>query len=811
LLDRDTTENATAPHSADSGTPDVPRAELEAEQRHLDAAYARLDGMRRAAERVSEGYSDVQRGGTHQARLEREAAEAYTRRRLASLEIGDTPLCFGRLDLAKGTGPDGAARAPDGPFYVGRLSVADDDLTPLVVDWRAPVAEPFYRATAVEPMGVARRRHFQTHGRKLIGLDDEVFDHETTDAEGLTVVGEGALLAALGRERTGRMHDIVATIQAEQDEAIRATLPGPLVVSGGPGTGKTAVALHRAAYLLYTYRKRLGSQGVLLVGPSPIFLRYIDEVLPALGEDEVQLAVASSLKPRLVVKATDVTRAAIVKGDRRMATVIRNAVHDRERPMPRDVVAMLDGHRMSLRRRDSRRIVERTRARRGTHNERRPYFVGLVLDHFRREYQRALVAEFRRSRERLDADVARLPAREAQDGEEVAVAALLAKGERPPVEWEQELTARLRSHPEVRAVMERMWPVLSGAELVNELFGFRALIHSAADGILSLADQELLFRERSAELHAIAWTDADLPLVDEADAILGPPGAARPRARRRRNRDYELEQARATVAELGVGGAVSAEQLVDRYGSDSAASVDDDEPRTFGHVIVDEAQDLTAMQWRMLARRCPSGSMTIVGDFGQASRPGALSGWDDVLRELPDRAAPRRVLLSVNYRTPAEIMEFANQLLPAAAPGVEPARPVRSTGAHPVIETVGPGDLVDAAVRAVNRVADDGGTVAVIAAPVLHDAIAHGLRDRGAIADSVEAIDARVAVITAIDSKGLEFDHVVVVEPAELVGADQPGLRLLYVVLTRATRSLTVVHAQPLPEALDASERKLFA
>ena len=304
--------------------------ELEAEQRHLDAAYARLDAMRRAAQRVAEGYS-VQEGGTLQARLEREAAEANTRRRLASLDIGDTPLCFGRLDLAPTAlkwGQDGEPIDPEavGPFYIGRISVTEDDLTPLVVDWRAPVAEPFYRATAVEPMGVARRRHFQTHGRRLIGLDDEVFDADTTETSGLTVVGEGALLAALDVERTGRMRDIVATIQAEQDEAIRAPLTGILVVAGGPGTGKTAVALHRAAYLLYSYRKRLGSQGVLLVGPSPIFLRYIDEVLPSLGEDEVVLATTSSLKPGVRARATAPADVAAIKGDRRMARVIEGAV-----------------------------------------------------------------------------------------------------------------------------------------------------------------------------------------------------------------------------------------------------------------------------------------------------------------------------------------------------------------------------------------------------------------------------------------------------------------------------------------------------
>ncbi|MFI5047930.1 MAG: HelD family protein, partial [Acidimicrobiia bacterium] len=754
-------------------------SELASEQRHVDAAYARLDAMRRSAERVAAGYADVQRGGTFQARLEREAAEAYTRRRLAGLDIGDTPLCFGRLDLAA---DPGAETPPDGPFYVGRISVTDEDLVPLVIDWRAPVAEPFYRATAVEPMGIARRRHFQTNGRRLVSLDDEVFDQAVAEAEGFTVVGEGALLAALERGRTGRMHDIVATIQAEQDEAIRAPLPGALIVSGGPGTGKTAVALHRAAYLLYTYRKRLASQGVLLVGPSPIFLRYIDEVLPALGEDEVTLAVPASLKPRLTVRGSEASAVAALKGDRRMAPFIANAVRDRERPMPRDVAAMLDGHRLVLRRRESARISERTRARRGTHNERRPYLVGLVLDHFRREYQRALVAEYRRSRERLDADLPRLPGRELQDGEDVAVAAGLARGERPPPEWEQELTARVRRLPEVRAVLERMWPVLTGPELVHELLGFEALVRSAANDVLSSSEQRRLLRERAPDVAKAPWTDADLPLIDEADALLGPPSAARPRSRRRRNHDEALEQARRTVEELGVGGTVTASQLLDRYGADPApSSADDDEPRTFGHVIVDEAQDLSAMQWRMLARRCPTGSMTIVGDFGQASRPGALGTWDDVVAQLPNRMPPRLVSLSVNYRTPAEIMQFANRLLPAAAPGIAPARSVRSTGAHPMVEAVDEGNLAASAAAAAVRAAATGGTVAVIAPPALHPDVMEELAGRDAVAGTVDAIDAAIAVLTPLDTKGLEFDHVVVVEPASLVDADQPGLRLLYV------------------------------
>ena len=808
--------------AAPAGTPDAdpehehpssdsPSSELEAEQRHLDTAYARLDVMRRAAERVAEGYTEVTRGGTHQARLEREAAEAYTRRRLASLDIGDTPLSFGRLDLLSTNDAD-----PVEPFYIGRISVTDDDLTPLVVDWRAPVAEPFYRATAVEPMGVARRRHFQTHGRKLIGLDDEVFDADAAEASGFTVVGEGALLAALDKERTGRMRDIVATIQAEQDEAIRADITGILVVAGGPGTGKTAVALHRAAYLLYTHRKRLASQGVLLVGPSAIFLRYIDEVLPSLGEDEVSLATPAALKPRLKVRGTESEAAAAVKGDVRMAKVIAAAIGDRERPMPRDVVVSLDGYVLRMRRRDSSRIIERAHARRGTHNERRPYVAGLVFEHFKREYRRALVRAYRADRARLDAESEQLQLtadRSAATVSDPTVAAGLARGEGAPPEWEEELATRVRRLPDVRAALDRMWPVLSGTELVRDLFGFPALVRSAAGGVLTDAEQALLVRERGPDVAAVAWTAADLALVDEADAILGPPSAARPRSRRRSRRDSDLAQAQRTVDELGVGAFTNAADVLARYGSDSSPAAPDDEGevRTFGHVLVDEAQDLTAMQWRMLARRCPTGSMTLVGDFGQASRPGALSSWDDVIANLPVRVPPHRVMLTVNYRTPAEIMDVANRLLPAAAPGVEPARPVRSTGAYPEVLAVAVDELVRTAARAARESTALGGTVAVIAPAELHPALTDALADRGAVADDVEAIDAPIAVLTGLDSKGLEFDHVVVVEPARLVAADRSGLRLLYVVLTRATRRLVVVHAEPLPEALDLTPRTVGA
>jgi DNA helicase IV len=778
--------------------------ELAAEQRYLDRAYGRLDEMRKAASRVAEGYAEVRQGGTHQARLERDAAAAHTRRRLAALNIGNTPLCFGRLDLEPTPGDDGP---DDDRFYIGRISVTEDDQTPLIVDWRAPVAEPFYRATGVEPMGVVRRRHFQTHGRELLGIDDEVFDSAAAHEAGFTIVGEAALLAALERRRTGRMGDIVATIQAEQDEAVRAPLSGILVVEGGPGTGKTAVALHRAAYLLYTHRQRLASRGVLLVGPSPIFLRYIDEVLPSLGEEDVQLTTVTGLKPQLRTRAPEPPSVAALKGDARMARVIARALRDRERPLPRDLVVVLDGHVLRLRRADSVRIVERARRRRGSHNERRPAVARLVLDHLREQYRRSLVADYERDARRIDPDADLPPSPPAGDELlDVPVAAALARGERAPDDWEAELAARLRRVPAVRAALERMWPVLSGAELVHDLFSFSALIRSAADGILEPDEYEQLARPRASNVRDVPWTEADVALVDEADALLGPPEAGRPRRRRRRRAtpDGALEDAARVVEELGLGAYTTAAEVVERYAGGAVPSEDGaGEPRTFGHVLVDEAQDLTAMQWRMVGRRCPSGSMTLVGDFGQSSRPGALRDWAAVRDQLPGDEPARVVTLSVNYRTPAEIMAVADRFVGAAAPGVPTTRSVRSTGQPPRFVAAGDdADLVTVTADAVRDATADGGMTAVIAPRDLHANLVARLADLGAAAGSADAIDAPVAVVDASDAKGLEFDHVVVVEPAGLVTADRAGLRLLYTALTRATQTLTVAHAAPLPEAL---------
>jgi hypothetical protein len=430
---------------------------------------------------------------------------------------------------------------------------------------------------------------------------------------------------------------------------------------------------------------------------------------------------------------------------------------------------MMDGILLRLTRDTSRRIVERTRHRGGTHNAKRPSVVRSVVEHLRSQYRRALAA---------------------------------AAPDDP--DWDRELDARIRRLPEVRAALDRMWPVLTGAELIHDLFSFPALIRSAAGGVLSRHDLDRLHRPRSSSLRDVAWTEGDLALIDEADALLGSPASARPRRRRRRGTDDDA--ANRVVAEMGVGGFLTASDVARRYRGDPAPTAEEsDESRTFGHVLVDEAQDVSAMQWRMLARRCPSGSMTVVGDFGQASRPAALRSWDEVLAVLPDRRGTQVVTLTVNYRTPAEIMAVAHRVLTAAAPEVQATEAVRHTGEQPRFVRTSPDHLVDAVARQAERAVEAGGTVAVLASLALQESIVAALTEVGARAGTAEALEAPVAVLAATEAKGLEFDHVILVEPARLVDPDPAGLRLLYVAMTRATRTLAVVHADALPEALAAA------
>ena len=479
--------------------------ELAAEQAYVDAAYARLEAMRAAAERVRAAYSDVRAGGTHQARLERDIAWNVTQRRLSDLDIGDAPLMFGRLDMEDHS-----------RWYVGRIAVEDEEHTPLVVDWRAPVSEPFYRATAVEPMAVVRRRHLiSKKGRELVGLDDEVFDQEAIDAAGLPIAGEGALLAALERNRTGRMGDIVATIQAEQDEAIRADLPGPLVVAGGPGTGKTAVALHRAAYLLYTFRRRLGAQGVLLVGPSPVFLRYIEHVLPSLGEQD------AALDDRRAPPEPEDTRNRLGCGRRAEGRRAHGARH-RARGRRSGAAASPRLH-AAHRRPAAARAPPRDRA-----NHRRcTAGAARTTSGVRNSCSASSTCSSRATRKprsaRTTGGPTTLPPRTCGASSTATTRSMPAS---PRARAGRGTPRRLgtgaaRTHAEPPRGEGGARPHVAralGPDLVNDLFGFTALVRSAARDLLTDEEQALLHRARARDIAAVAWTEDDVALVDEADS-----------------------------------------------------------------------------------------------------------------------------------------------------------------------------------------------------------------------------------------------------------------------------------------------------
>jgi DNA helicase IV len=715
--------------------PDVP-----AEQAHVDHAYARLAVMRTSAEAMLLD-AFAERGGTFQAVTERDIRVRNSLNRLEQLEIGAEALVFGRIDRRReeASPADNGPAAPSESFHIGRIAVSDEDHEPLVVDWRAPVAEPFYRATGAHPMGLLRRRHLLLEGRRIVELEDELFDPEGGDTGvSLGLAGPQTLVATLERARTGRMRDIVATVQREQDEIIRAPLPGVLVVQGGPGTGKTAVALHRAAYLLYTHRFPLESQGVLVVGPNPTFLRYIEHVLPSLDESGVELSTVTALFSGEKATDTEDRSTARIKGDVRMARLIANAVGDRQRPLRHTVEVPFGRQILRITPRISADVVAATRRRPGTHNARRRTFEAML---------------WRRLLDQVTSGA------EAAGGSEAADDQLTA----------EELGHYLRRRPEMIEALERMWPVLTPQSFLRDLFGAPPLIDLAARDLLSGGERARLHRPRDAD-RSIAWTEADIALLDEARALLGP-------ATRRVRPESE------------------------------------DEVRTFGHVVVDEAQDLSPMQLRMIGRRSLSGSMTVVGDIAQATGNWVPESWGDVVQHLPARRGWSLTELTLNYRTPVEIMEMARRVLEQVSSHVRPPEAVRSTGRLPRIvasEPGGPAAGVDSLVtEAVGDVLDSAeGTVGIVAPPSFIPAIGDALAAAGIPCGRVGlgALDERVTLLAVEDAKGLEFDTVVVVEPAALVAENPQGLRALYVAFTRATRDLIIVHSDPLPEAVSVYE-----
>jgi DNA helicase IV len=700
--------------------------ELADEQAYIDFAYECLDRTRKSAWRLRD-LNEASLGGTFQARFERNAFDEALVKRLTDLDLGDAALVFGRIDRY--------AEAPDSleTFYIGRLAVADQQSEPVVVDWRAPVAEPFYRATGREPMGLARRRHFAVESRTLLGLEDELFGEghlgvghdEGLDGSATSEIpqlrGYSTLIASLERGRTGALGDIVATIQAEQDEIIRSPQHGVLVVQGGPGTGKTVVALHRAAYLLYTHRFPLEDQGVLVIGPNRVFLRYIERVLPSLGEAGVAQVVLADLVPGVRFGGSDPVATARVKGDERMSEVIDAAIADRERPLRDDLVVPFRFGYVRLRAEETGRIVKAARRRFHRHNSARRWVEN--------EIWAAMAATWR---------------------DDVSP---------------REVRTAVRSLPEVREALERIWPVLTPAELLHDLFGSTALLRSAARKVLAEHEYLSLHRARSEHVDEVRWSPDDAALLDDAREALGPvPG---------RN------------------------GKIDEY----------DEIRTFGHIVIDEVQDLTPMQLKMTTRRSLNGSMTVVGDIAQATGPLAPDEWPDVLRYLPDRREPRVIGLSVGYRIPAQIMELANSVMEAATPGLRAPTSVRiGEGPPRVVQAT---DLLADVVAEVRRLLDElpGGSHAVVVPDSLAGEVSSAL-DAAGIEHGRAAtagLDRSVTVVPVSVVKGLELDGVVVVEPAQIVADQHHGLRALYVALTRSTRRLVVVHRQPLPEPMRGS------
>ena len=755
-----------SPDEADAGL--LVTSEVRAEQDFVARCYERLESYRAS---ISQQLAEIRRAsaaGTHQWRTERDALARNLERRLVALAIGDSSLCFGRLDLDDGS-----------RLHIGRIGVADADQEPLLVDWRAPLAALFYRATSGSPEGVVRRRHLLTKGREVIDIDDEVFDLSSlSSGEISSLHGDAALLAAVGRARTGQMGDIVATIQREQDAVIRTDLSGVLVVQGGPGTGKTAVALHRAAYLLYAHRTRLVQTGVLVVGPNPVFLHYIEQVLPSLGETGALLSTPQGLYPGVRTALRDSPEVAALKGDEVMVGILQRAIADRQRVPRNDLVLIFERSELHLSRAQVRRARDVARQRRRTHNQARPIVESLLLDRLVSELAETIVD---------------------------------AGGSAPGPDELRPIRRSLARSRDFKVAMERIWPVLTPEQLLNDLFGTAALLRSATVGV-DAARRELLSRSRRQSAEGVAWTVDDVPLLDEAAELLGSATDAADRRNERLRRlehRSELAYAKQVLGTFAVDVPVDVEMLADRFtdasGDGVANQAANDRTWKFGHVIVDEAQEISPMAWRMIFRRNPNRSMTIVGDLAQSGAPWAPENWGAIL----DRYATgnwRLTELTVNYRTPSEIMQLAEPVLAIAAPGVKAPAAIRDSDYVPRrVSALACGIAkATAAVVADELRSLEEGRLAVLAPQELVGELAAALEERLPewFARTGRTDDDRVVLLGVREAKGLEFDAVVVVEPDLIVNASPRGRSDLYVALTRATQRLALVHELPLPPEL---------
>ncbi|WP_258341236.1 RNA polymerase recycling motor ATPase HelR [Saccharopolyspora gregorii] len=712
--------------------------ELRSERDHVAGLYARLDAERA---RVRGEYKASLRGDG-ESLVERDVQVRALAREVRRLDVVDNGLCFGRLEAESGQ-----------HSYIGRIGLfdADDDYEPLLLDWRAPAARPFYVATGAHPEGVRTRRQFRTRNREVLAFTDEHLGGPGGDEE-----GDAALLAAVNAPRGGEMRDIVATIQAEQDEIIRLEHQGVLVIEGGPGTGKTVVALHRVAYLLYTRRERMERHGVLVVGPNPAFLTHIGRVLPSLGETDVVFMTPGDLVPGLQVTAEDAPEVARAKGSLRMLDVLAAAVADRQRlpeaPLPielSDAAVRIDADTAEWARQEARDTGL-------PHNEARATFIEIVT------YVLTERAITRIGRGWLGK-------------EDVAAREQLRR----------DLRAELAEKPEFAAALAELWPVLTPQELLADLYTSPERLRAAG------ADAALLRTDGAA------WTVSDVPLLDELVDLLGRDKLAERAAKQAAERERKAEQEYAAgVLEimeverhdmmddedhLLAQDLVGADDLADRFVEHDTRSLAEraaaDRDWTYRHVVVDEAQELSEMDWRVLVRRCPARSFTVVGDLAQRRSAAGATSWGSMLdRYVPGRWQYRP--LSVNYRTPAEIMAIAGSLLAEFAPEVTAPESVRSCGVPPWSRRVTDEELPAAVAEFTRAEADREGTCVVIGPPDVPGAV------------------------PASETKGLEYDAVLVVDPDRILADGPRGAAELYVALTRATQRLGVLHREPLPRAL---------
>ncbi|MBB4685448.1 HelD family protein [Amycolatopsis jiangsuensis] len=697
--------------------PRVRRAEIAVEQAHVDRVYTRLAELRAQAEAMrAKGY-ELGQGAQREAifeqasmLFERDMMVYHANQTLQTLDAEYEGLVFGRLD-----------HRDRERIYVGRLGIRDTEFDNLVTDWRAPAAAAFYQATAEEPMDVVRRRVIRCSGQNVLDVDDDVLIADAVP-EDMQIVGEGALMAALGRARGEKMRDIVATIQKEQDEVIRAPWRGVTEITGGPGTGKTAVALHRAAYLLYRYRRQLGGAGVLVIGPSGVFTSYISRVLPSMGETNVELRALGEVLDGLEATRQDTSALAAVKGSLRMRKVLLRALRDTPPEAPDELRIVYRGEVLKLAGRELEKVRRKAHTQGAPPNRSRVRVAELLL---------AALAD--KAEEYAKAD-----------GKEIDRAELIT-----------DLGERIDFH----RFLVVWWPVLYPAQVLKWL-GEEKRLAAAAKGVLSRAEISLLAADFADR--ARGWSVADVALLDELRVLVGP----EPK-RRRRQTVVEVEPDRTG------GGTPHRPEHYDEY----------------SHVVVDESQDLSPMQWRMVGRRGKYASWTVVGDPVQSSWPDPGEAAQARDQAFGTKTARRRYTLRTNYRNSAEIFELAAKVVTGHAQAEELPAAVRTTGIAPEVRPVDAAALATATQAAVKELLGAvEGTVGVITAMDRVGEVSGWLSGQA---------DERLKVVGSLDSKGLEYDAVVLVEPMELVTESSTGRRVLYVALTRATQHLIVLASDP--------------